>query len=1016
MARAIDRHRLSWRLVLAQLRVSERLSGLVACGLVAGGLVGLADGALGLAAGTPTVVAITTTLVAGLGLTLGVLVALADAAGRALVRTVGRLGVPPWLSVGSLAAVAAAIASHPLAAALLSGRAARLHPLRGAALVAIPVVAAIVAFSVAQGGRVLARSCDGCKGRLPVLVSALALAAASLVLQLADRRILVRRYDVLHAGLQLLSLLAAYGAVVLGAAGTSRVRLAWQRRRWRALGAAAAAAATVAGVLVAGATRAPERGHVRAALFEQTRFGARVMDAVRLAWPDDDEPAFAGPAVRPLPLVPRVPTAPSPAGPPFGGADVLLITVDALRADHLGFAGYRRATSPALDRLAAESAVFERAYAPAPHTSFSLTSLLTGRHALSLARVGKLDGLPTLADAFAAADYRTLALFPPAIFFSDGNKFTSYEARRFGFEITRYENLPQTSEARLRTDDAIALMQAHHEEPVFMWVHYFAPHEPYVHHPELGPPAPFGERDVDRYDEEVLWVDRELGRLLDHVRAERPGAIVIVSADHGEEFGEHGGAYHGTTLYDEQLRVPLLIHLPGVPARRIAGAVSTVDVAATLTALVGLPWATAREGKDLSRWVLGGDARLPETALRPVFAENDQRRLVALGGHKLVCDVERDFCRLHDTASDPGERRDLSGQRWREAANLRAELAAWLRRPVDSPAVRPVPALLGPVQRDVLLAGAARGDRRSVARVGLLLRPTGRGGALAPVEDRREAARLLARLATPRHRARLHKARSSDPDPEVRAWCEVALAGLGDRRALGALEAEPAARDPALAAYRALALAAARKRGAADALVEVAGAVDDMTLRCRVLRALAGARDERAFKTIQRAYAEVRTRRCAATALGELRTPAALDFLVARLDDEPYTTVRVEVARALGLAGARESIPTLTKAFHSDREEQVVAAAARALADLGAALPVRGGRRVQTPSHAKELWVVAPRATGAPLRVTLIAPNKRLLAARIDTAVSRDAYPLTLPARPGTHVRVAAPGRFALFR
>lgn len=986
-------------------------SGLVTCGLVAGLLLGAADGLLGVAVG-PATAALTLAplLVAGAGVALGVIATMALALGAALARALERLRVPPGLTAGLTAAGVAAAASHPLVVALLSGRAARLHPLRGAALIVLPLLAATAAFLLVQLGRGLVARLAARQGNHPpALWVAAVLVVLSAALLLADRRLFVRRYEPLHGALQLMALMTAFGAVALAAAGTWRARAAWSRLRLRLLGGLTALATTAACVLVAVAAQGPERGPLRAALFEQTRLGARVMDGARLVAPRETAPV---PGVAPR-RTQRTATTASLTGPPYSGADVIVITVDALRADRLGLYGHSRATSPALDRLAAESIAFERAYAPTPHTSFSLTSLLTGRHAFSLARLGKLGDRPTLADAFTAAEYRTIGLFPPAVFFSEGDKFASYESRRFGFEITRYENLPETTDAPVRTDQAIALLDAHREEPVFLWAHYFGPHEPYLHHPELGPPAPFGVRDIDRYDEEILWVDREIGRLLDHVRATRPGAIVIVSADHGEEFGEHGGAYHGTTLFDEQLRIPVLVRLPGTPPRRIAGAVSTVDVAATLTALVGLPWATPLEGNDLSAWMLGsaGDGALP-----PVFAEIDPVKMIALGSRKLICDITRDFCRLHDTAIDPGERRDLSAQHRREAAGLRAELEAWLRRPVDPPAAGPAPPLLGPVQRDVLLAAAARGERRSVARVGILLRPTGRGGTLAPVDERREAAQLLARLATPRHRATLQKARTSDPDSDVRAWSTVALAGMGDKRALEAVKNWPTPLDPALAAHRALALVATKQREGASALLSALEAVSEIPLRCRLFRALATTRDERAFATLERAYEQVRTRRCVVPAFGELRTGAALSFLTARLEDEPYTTVRADVARAIGVAGARDAIPALTRAFRADREEQVVAAAARALADLGAALPVRGGRRVRPPSDAREMWVVAPRAKGAPLRVTLIGGDKRLLAASIDTAVSRDAYPLALPAEGSALVQVAAPARFALFR
>src|SRR5262249_29996910 len=120
----------------------------------------------------------------------------------------------------------------------------------------------------------------------------------------------------------------------------------------------------------------------------------------------------------------------------------------------------------------------------------------------------------------------------------------------------------------------------------FAWVHYLEPHHPYEPHPGL---SRAGESAIDLYDGEVRFVDREVARLCEYLRKTRPRALIILAADHGEEFGEHGSSYHGTTLYDEQVRVPLAFATldgTGVAARTLDGPVGLVDVAPTVLALL----------------------------------------------------------------------------------------------------------------------------------------------------------------------------------------------------------------------------------------------------------------------------------------------------------------------------------------------------------------------------------------------------------------------------------------------
>src|SRR6185437_5465032 len=162
--------------------------------------------------------------------------------------------------------------------------------------------------------------------------------------------------------------------------------------------------------------------------------------------------------------------------------------------------------------------------------------------------------------------WRTAAFYPPAVFFIDEDRFPRFEESHLGFEYAKVE----FADPVLREQQVGSYLDgAATDKPLFLWVHFFEPHEPYVVHPEHvftgGKSA-----DVDAYDSEVATADDGIGRIVRRVEARRPGAIVLVTADHGEEFGEHGGRYHGTTVYEEQVRVPLVVAGPGIaPKTRV---------------------------------------------------------------------------------------------------------------------------------------------------------------------------------------------------------------------------------------------------------------------------------------------------------------------------------------------------------------------------------------------------------------------------------------------------------------
>jgi arylsulfatase len=317
--------------------------------------------------------------------------------------------------------------------------------------------------------------------------------------------------------------------------------------------------------------------------------------------------------------------------PRAGRRDVLLVVVDTLRADHLGCYGYGRPTSPVIDRLASEGALFERVVSASAFTGPAVASIHTGRyprcHSFGVAN-GSFLLAPeeeTVAERFRAAGYRTGAVvcnpvLPRRLGFDQG--FETYDHRMQQREKVR--NAPERVAAPA-TDAAIAWLEGlAADEPFFLWVHYMDPHGPYTPPPELEaafapeepgpaipPPPAKGANNgkgfvpwyqavreehhlfeyVGRYDGEIAYMDRELGRLFDALRAmgRYEDTLIVLTSDHGEALGE-GGYYfcHGQHPTPDQSFVPMIVKHPLAPAgARVGSAAGHVDVYRTLTAELG---------------------------------------------------------------------------------------------------------------------------------------------------------------------------------------------------------------------------------------------------------------------------------------------------------------------------------------------------------------------------------------------------------------------------------------------
>ncbi len=305
------------------------------------------------------------------------------------------------------------------------------------------------------------------------------------------------------------------------------------------------------------------------------------------------------------------------------GRTVVIVSIDTLRRDHASLYGYRRKTTPGLEDLASEAVVFDDAVSTSSWTLPAHASLFTslypsfhGAVTLHQGLSDELTGLPRLLDEQG--------------FFTQAIVTHLYLSEKYGFGtgFDRLLFMPETRAEQV-TDRAIGVLRARGDRDLFLFLHYYDPHWHY------DPPAPYDRtfdpdysgsasgiwwdfkehtpesmdpRDLHHilalYDGEILYTDTHLQRFFQEMKRLEmfDKALVVVTSDHGEEFGDHGGWEHQKTLYDEQLRVPLLVKLPGGEARgrRVGEQVSLLDIAPTVVEYLGLPSPTFFSGAKSS--------------------------------------------------------------------------------------------------------------------------------------------------------------------------------------------------------------------------------------------------------------------------------------------------------------------------------------------------------------------------------------------------------------------------------
>ena len=366
-----------------------------------------------------------------------------------------------------------------------------------------------------------------------------------------------------------------------------------------------------------------------------------------------------------------------PAPPVLGGAPIILISIDTLRADHLPVYGYRNVATPAVDALTRDSMVFEHAYAHCPMTLPSHVSMLTG---LLPPEHGVRNNLGF---RFHASQFRSVPILLKNKGYATGAAVSSYVLRgdtglrdAFDFYDDSVSPPPGAAFAEYQRSGAITTaiakrwIGAQGARPFFFFLHLYEPHVPY------DPPEPFRSHYASPYDGEIAAADAVLGDFFQFLKARGvyDRALIVLTSDHGEGLGDHGEEQHSILLYREAIHVPLLVKLPAAHRRtgRVAGVAGSVDIARTIADMTGLPLKTMHAASLFA---------LP--ASRDVYAEtlypylqlgwSDLRSIVNARFHY----IEGPRPELYDLQNDPAERVNVIDKERRAAASLRAALARY---------------------------------------------------------------------------------------------------------------------------------------------------------------------------------------------------------------------------------------------------------------------------------------------------------------------------------------------------
>lgn len=387
---------------------------------------------------------------------------------------------------------------------------------------------------------------------------------------------------------------------------------------------------------------------------------------------------------------------------------LILISIDTLRADHLGCYGYHRDTSPRIDQLAQASTRFTRCYTESPLTvpamSTMMTSLPAYKHGAKRNGLSIYQGLGTLADSLHQNGYLTagfISNWPLKDRLSGlGKGFVHYEEI---FTKKRWLGLVNPEGGAQEINGAVRHWLEQNtgkQEPLFLWIHYSEPHAPYVLHKEFAFPPFIPERygqgarkkPIEAYDTEIAYTDHQIGILLDLLKEKglMQNAVVMLLADHGESFGEHHEFQHGRRLYNTCLQVPLILRLPkeNPPVLEDHRLCSLADVAPTLMSCAGLKPESWMEGKNLLETGDGPEFLFSEAYKGAALIKRGElfkrkvhpiRFSIITRQYKLIYNQSDNSFEAYDQIRDPFEEKNHFMATHQTLRELRLQLIAHIR-------------------------------------------------------------------------------------------------------------------------------------------------------------------------------------------------------------------------------------------------------------------------------------------------------------------------------------------------
>lgn len=664
---------------------------------------------------------------------------------------------------------------------------------------------------------------------------------------------------------------------------------------------------------------------------------------------------------------------PPPQAPGFRlpAKNIVLLSIDALRADRVGVYGSKRSITPNIDRIFGKGTRFVRAYTPIPQTSYAITSLLTGGYLVSPKRVRSLGRRTTMPEVLHRFNYKSAAFYPPAVFFLDRKFFLDYEKTRLGFGhyVVQYHKTNVDDDAGPRVDAALDVLRewkvigkqdsnydnngkkddnkdgnknnnddhgadgspgdnragdnrAADSPPAddlavdssgngtkegnsrfFLWLHFFDPHHPYDRREGYGPNA---TSDIARYESEIAYVDAQIGRLHAALEKHSEDTIFVLTADHGEAFGEHGTSTHGTSLYDEQIRVPFLIAGGGVPDKVINAPVDITSIAPTLLSLVDLPLPATMEGNDLTPFM----AEAPESGIPPAFSRlaipDKDLEMAALGKHKLIRDIKHNTLELFDISKDPQERNPLdidnSRAARKTASKLLGYIKAWNKR----------------------LQGKLTTTKETETDYSRLLLSAD------PEVRRKTAEALLSRPPDKELSDTLIKLMNEDPDFEVRHKAAILAARLGIKEAMDPVERLLERPDVPIDMLHAgaMALANADRKTAVQPLIAVFKHTSEAQPQREIIKTLGLLKDPEALELLLKTMHTPGIALQSVRAIGDIAHPKGVKPLLERLEiPGTQAILRAEILRTLGKIGTPAALQRVRIAIKQDPDPLVTAAA-----------------------------------------------------------------------------------------